>query len=158
MAAERSLSPESERALADAARAWPGVELLMLFGSAACGHMNERSDVDLLVRLAHDEPLDPTERERFVAAASRACRREIDLVVERPTTSVLLRREVAEKGRPLFERTPGAARQFVVDAVRAYVDLEPQLAKIGAAIRARAREAGQSARDRLLGRERGDGG
>jgi hypothetical protein len=62
---------------------------------------------------------------------------------------VILRREVAEKGRPLFERTPGAARQFVVDAVKAYVDLEPQLRKIGAAIRDRARKAGRGARSRL---------
>ena len=129
----------------------------MLFGSAARERMTDRSDVDLLVRLAHGSVLDAADRERFLARASRACRREIDLVIEEPRTSVILRREVAEKGRPLFERSAGAARQFVVDAVRAYVDLEPQLRKIGGAIRARAREEGSAAKQRLIAREVEDG-
>jgi predicted nucleotidyltransferase len=154
---ERCLPAETERVLATAARDWAAVELLVLFGSSATGRLTEHSDVDLLVRLDHGHAVDPSEREQFIAAAARACRREIDLVIEQPTTSVILRREVAAEGRPLFERTPGAFRYFVVDAVRAYVDLEPQLRKIGTAIRARAVEAGRIARINLARRESGNG-
>ena len=71
------------------------------------------------------------------------------LVVEQPSTSVILRREVASKGRTLFERVPGAKQAFVVEAIGAYVDLEPQLRKIGRAVRRSALAAGAEARDRL---------
>jgi predicted nucleotidyltransferase len=76
------LTPEAEHALSDAARAWPALELLIVFGSAACERMTERSDVDLLVRVEHGKPVDRGDRERFLAEASRACRREIDPVIE----------------------------------------------------------------------------
>ena len=63
---------------------------------------------------------------------------------------------MAAFGRPLFERVPGAMQQLEVDAIRAYTELAPQLAKIGAAIRARAVVEGAEARSRLL--ERASGG
>ena len=56
----------------------------------------------------------------------------------------------------MFERVPGAMQQLEVDAIRAYTELAPQLAKIGAAIRARAVVEGAEARSRLL--ERASGG
>ncbi len=129
----------------------------MLFGSAASGRVTRDSDVDLLVRLTPGARCDSDERERFAQAASRACGREIDLVIERPTTSVILRREVARKGRPLFERTPGAARRFVVEANLAYIDLAPHLARIGAVVRERAIREGSAARERIARRESADG-
>ncbi len=121
----------------------------MLFGSAARGRMRPDSDVDLYVRLAPGSVRDRDAETRLVEAAARACRREIDLVIESSSTSVILRREVAAHGRPLFERSPGAARTLRVEAVHAYMDLEPQLRLIGAAIRQRAVEAGRAAAQRL---------
>lgn len=149
--AGQALSPNVERALAEAARGWPHAELVMLFGSAAAGRLGPESDVDLYVRLAPGAARDREEEERFVAAAERACQREVDLVVETPATSVILRREVVLFGRPLFERCAAASRVFRVEAVRAYADLEPQLRLIGAAIRARAVEEGTKAAERLPG-------
>jgi predicted nucleotidyltransferase len=146
-----SLSEEAQRALLEAARAWRDLELLVVFGSAARGRLGADSDVDLYVRLVPGKDVVRADRDRFVAAAEQACSREIDLVVERPSTSVILRREAASRGRALFERAPGARRAFVVDAINAYVDLEPQLRKIGGAVRKRARGEGSQARDRLPG-------
>ena len=121
----------------------------MLFGSAARGRMRPDSDVDLYVRLAPGSARDRGAEAGLVEAAARACRREIDLVIESSSTSVILRREVATHGRPLFERSPGAARTLRVEGVHAYMDLEPQLRLIGAAIRQRAVEAGRAAAQRL---------
>jgi predicted nucleotidyltransferase len=157
VASASSLSNETERALAAAAEASPAIEVLLLFGSAARGQLRASSDVDLYLRLARGHAFDRAEQERFAGEASRICRREIDLVVEGPSTSVILRREVAARGRPLFERTQGAVHALRVEAVRAYVELEPQLRKIGAAIRARAVRSGQEARERIARREGRDG-
>jgi predicted nucleotidyltransferase len=151
-----SLSHDVERELACLAQVWSAVEVLVLFGSATRDELARDSDVDLYVRLAHGASVDGadrTEQNAFASAASAACRREVDLVVESASTSVILRREVAAKGRVLFERRPGAFRQLVVDAVRAYVDLEPQLRTIGTAIRTRAIADGATAVARLLAAE-----
>jgi predicted nucleotidyltransferase len=158
-----TLLPEVEHSLSEHASRWPEVEVLVLFGSGASGKLADTSDLDLYVRLAHGAPFDPEAERRFRDGAERTSKREIDIVIERPETSVILRREVAAKGRVLFERRPGAARQFVVDAIRDYVDLEPYLSRIGAAIRARAIAEGASAIERLAelspsAKGRSDGG
>lgn len=146
-----SLTPELEQALAALARSWPAVDALVLFGSARSGRLGPESDVDLYVRLSGDTSRE--EEQRFIAEASSIVGREVDLVVESARTSVILRREVAAKGRPLYERRAGAFRDLRADAIRAYVDLEPQMRMIGAAIRARALAEGEAARQRLASRE-----
>lgn len=152
------LSTQTEEKLRDAARDWPALEVLLVFGSGAHGDLKDSSDLDLFVRLVRGQRRDRDAELRFKETAERAAKREIDLIVEGPETSVLLRREVAAKGRVLFERTTGASRQLVVDAVRDYIDLEPYLAKIGAAIRARAIARGVEAKQRLAGRAVPHGG
>jgi predicted nucleotidyltransferase len=156
-AASTTLPPGAERALADAARAWPELEVLMLFGSAAAGRLGPESDVDLYVRLAPGTRADRDAERRLIVAAERACGREIDLVVETPSTSVILRRQIATHGHELFERTPGAGRQLRVDGAHAYMDLLPQLELIGAAIRARAVIDGAAALERIRQRTEGGG-
>jgi predicted nucleotidyltransferase len=149
----RNVAENVEQELAELARQWASVEVIVLFGSAAKARLTTSSDVDLYVRLAPSSTRDRSAEDAFAAAASRICRREIDLVIESQSTSVILRREVARTGRLLFERRAGAFRAFVVDAIRAYVDLEPQLRLIGEAIRARAALDGARARERLIAAE-----
>lgn len=145
-----ALAPDAEEALAALARGTPCIDVLMLFGSAAARRVTTNSDVDLYVRLAPGASFD---REEFVARASEITRREIDLHVESARTSVILRREVAARGLLLFERGAGAHRNFVADAIRVYVDYEPQLRQLGAAVRERAKREGFAASARL--RDRG---
>lgn len=140
---------DGERELSLLAEGWPEVELLVLFGSAAAGRLRPDSDVDLYIRMVGPRTADSAGARSFEHAASRILGREVDLVVETPSTSVILRREVASTGRPLFERNTGDFRQFVVDAVHAYMDLEPQLRIVGDAIRARAARDGSLALARL---------
>jgi predicted nucleotidyltransferase len=135
-----------------AAAAWDDLELVVVFGSAASGRMRADSDVDVLIRLDPRGPLSPERREELERALSSALRREIDLVVESPSTSVVLRREIGAKGQPVYERSEGAFKQFVVDAIHAYVDLEPQLRLFAEATRARALREGEAALERMGGR------
>lgn len=151
-----ALAPSEELELANLARACDAIDVLVLFGSAAQGRLVVASDLDLYVRLSVRGLRNGFARETFIAAAAAVSRRDIDLVVESPSTSVILRREVAGKGRALFERRAGAFRQLVVDAVGAYVDLEPSLRSIGSAIRERAAFKGSAATARILAAEEKD--
>lgn len=142
-----TISADLTNRLAALAAASDAVEVLLVFGSAARGRLTSESDVDLYVRLARPWT---TEAERaFREAAATICHRDVDLVVESATTSVILRHQAAGHGRCIFERRPGSFRQLVVDAIRAYVDLEPQLRLIGDAIRNRAIRDGAEAARRL---------
>lgn len=128
--------------------AWDDLELAVLFGSAVSGRLHPGSDIDVLIRLDPRGPLSSERRAELERALSSALRREIDLVVESPSTSVVLRREVAANGIAVYERWRGAFKQFVVDAIHAYVDLEPQLRLFAEATRARALRGGRAAIDR----------
>lgn len=132
--------------------AWDDLELAVVFGSAASGRLRPGSDVDVFIRLDPRGPLSPDRRAELEGALSSALRREIDLVVESPSTSVVLRREIAANGIAVHERSTGAFKRFVVDAIHAYVDLEPQLRLFAEATRARALREGQAALERLGGR------
>ncbi len=127
---------ECEMQLGRLASGRPEVEVLALFGSFATGRERPDSDVDLYLRLRPGARWDLKTRLEFAAEASRICRREVDLVVEDEGTSVILRREVAGRGRPLFEAHPGAWADLRARAVLAYLDLEPYMRLTGAAIRA----------------------
>ncbi len=129
-------------ALAPILRARPDIEVGMLFGSAARAKLRPDSDVDLYVRMRQGVRLDAARRDALESAAERVCRREIDLVVETPETSVILRREVAATGRLLYEAWPGAWTDLRAEAVMAYIDLEPYLPRMGDAVRAAVRRRG----------------
>jgi predicted nucleotidyltransferase len=127
---------ECERQLSHLFSGRPEVEVLALFGSFATDRERPESDVDLYVRLRPGARWDLETRLALAAEASRICRREVDLVVEDEGTSVILRREVAVRGRPLFEAHRGAWADLRASAVLAYLDLEPYMRLTGAAIRA----------------------
>jgi predicted nucleotidyltransferase len=118
------------------------VEVVVLFGSAAAGRALPRSDLDLYVRLRPGARWPLGDRLDRAAELSALLRREVDLTVEDEWTSVILRREVANRGRPVYEAREGAWRDLRAAASLAYADLEPQLRTIGEAVRARARTHG----------------
>jgi predicted nucleotidyltransferase len=90
------------QALRSALRTEPNVRLAVLFGSAATGHDDESSDIDVLVAL-HDPDLrrlaDLTER------VSRALAREVQLVrLSQAEGAPALMVDVLEQGRVLVDR------------------------------------------------------
>ena len=125
--------------------AFADLDLVVVFGSVAAARETPSSDVDVFVRLAAGAPLDHVRHRELENALSAATRREVDVVSDGPRTSVVLRHQVAAKGIPVYERVPRAFKDFVVDAIRAYVDLEPQLRLLSAATRARAIRDGAAA-------------
>jgi predicted nucleotidyltransferase len=103
--------------LADLYRLEPGIELIVLFGSAARGRARPRSDLDIAVR--GDGPVDLDAL--YLVLAPRLATDRLDLVDLRTAGSVLAF-EVARHGQPLFERVPGAFRSFQSLASRRYGD------------------------------------
>ncbi len=105
--------------LADLSTVVPDLRLLVLFGSTAKGRAGRRSDVDLGVQCDRAADLDGL----HVAIASRLRTERVDLVDLR-RAGPLLAFEVARTGRVLFERRPGAFREFQSLASRRYSDSE----------------------------------
>lgn len=118
------------------------VEVAVLFGSAAAGALRPDSDLDLYLRLRRGSGLALRQQLDLAAEISDIAGREVDLVVEEPTTSVILRREVAARGRALYESRAGAWTDLRAEAMLAYLDLEPYLRRIGASVREAAQRHG----------------
>lgn len=93
--------------LADLPEVMPGLQLLVLFGSAVKGLARPRSDVDLGVRCDGPADLDAL----YLAIAPRLGTDRLDLIDLR-RAGPLLAFEVARTGRLLSERHPEAFRQF----------------------------------------------
>lgn len=103
--------------LRDLDSAAPEVELVVLFGSAAYGRAQPRSDVDVAVRCT--EPADLDALYRLLAPRTGSDR--LDLVDLR-RASPLLMMAVARSGHLLFEKRPGLYRQFQALASRRFCD------------------------------------
>ena len=130
---------DDEAALARVLASQPEVDCAALFGSAASGRLTPDSDVDVYVRLGDGAQWEVARRVALADELSRRCGREVDLVVEDDGTSVILRREVAARGRPLYEARPGAWTDLRAAALVAYADLEPYMRLVGDAVRAAVR-------------------
>lgn len=105
--------------LADLPEAMPDLQLLVLFGSAVKGRTKGESDIDLGVRCAGPADLDAL----YLAIAPRLGTDRLDLIDLR-RAGPLLAFAVARTGRLLFERHPGAFREFQSLASRRYCDTE----------------------------------
>lgn len=105
--------------LADLPEVMPGLQLLVLFGSAVKGLARPRSDVDLGVRCDGPADFDAL----YLAIAPRLGTDRLDLIDLR-RAGPLLAFEVARTGHLLFERHPGAFREFQSLASRRYCDTE----------------------------------
>ena len=95
----------------------PDLELVVLFGSVARGRAGAGSDLDLGVRCSTSADLD----ELYGVLAPRLGTSRLDLVDLR-RAGPLLAFEIARSGRVLFERRPGAFREFQSLASRRYCD------------------------------------
>ncbi len=109
--------PGLEVELGGIGEALPRLELLIVFGSAATGRANSRSDVDVAVRCTGPADLDGI----YLELAPRFRTRHLDLVDLR-RAGPLLAFEVARHGVLLYERQPGAFREFQSLASRRYCD------------------------------------
>jgi predicted nucleotidyltransferase len=105
--------------LGDLSGLMPDLQLLVLFGSAVRGRARAASDVDFAVRCDGPADFDAL----YLAIAHRLRTDRIDLV-DLGRAGPLVAFEVARKGSLLFERDPGAFRQFQSLAARRYGDTE----------------------------------
>jgi uncharacterized protein len=116
-----------------------GVEVAILFGSAASGKLRPGSDVDIGILLAPERALD-FERELALAAElEQVLGREVDLV-RLDNASTLLRFE-ASQGRCLLEARPGAFADFAARAFLEHEDLRPILLRCAAGMFSRLKAA-----------------
>jgi predicted nucleotidyltransferase len=133
---ERALSAERLDALRRLLEQDPDVEVAVVFGSAAARRLSWDSDVDLYLRLAGGARWTIEHQWQRRRLFADTVGRDVELVIEdRDATSVILRREVARKGRLLFEAAPGAWTRLRAESMIAYADLEPWLRRCGDGVR-----------------------
>jgi uncharacterized protein len=108
-----------QQRLADLSRVMPDLRLLVLFGSLARGRARSESDIDVAVQCDGPADLDAL----YLAMAPRFGTDRLDLIDIRRAGPILAM-AVARTGRPLFEREPGAFREFQSVASRRCCDTE----------------------------------
>jgi predicted nucleotidyltransferase len=128
-------------AAADVAAAH-GLDLVVLFGSAARDGFARAGDVDLGVRAARPVDWLPLHD----ALARRLGTGDVD-VVDVGRASPLLLAHVARDGVPLYERVPGAFAEFRADAVRRFDDTRHEREALRADVTRRLRELSPAAPD-----------
>ena len=95
----------------------PGLELVVMFGSAARGRTHSQSDLDVAVLSDGVSDLDAL----YLALAPKLESARLDLVDLRRAGPILAF-EIARSGLLLFERSPGSFRRFQSLASRRYAD------------------------------------
>ena len=101
----------------------PGVELALLFGSAATGTLRPDSDVDVAVLLDRDWPL--AAELALQARLSRSVGREIDLI-RIDHASTLLKWHMAREAVLIYAERPQCYSRFRSQAALEYMDFAPQ--------------------------------
>jgi predicted nucleotidyltransferase len=94
-----------------------GLELVILFGSAATGRTHQRSDIDLA--FLFEGPVDILSLTNQVTKLLQTD--SVD-VVDLRRASPLLRYSAVKNGRLLYERREGLFNSFYSLAVRSYID------------------------------------
>ena len=79
----------------------PGIQIALVFGSAAVGRLTPSSDLDLAV--AMDKPLTDEDREAVIDRTSAASGRDVDLIDLHRAHGLILREAIC-RGRVLFCR------------------------------------------------------
>lgn len=123
---------EIARAVRGEVAGFPGVEVVVLFGSAAQGRLRPGSDVDLgWLGLASAE-----EQASMRRRLEERLGRDVHLVDLR-SASELLRIEIVRTGRLCFERTPGAHTTFAAESMARWLDVAPAVEACAEAVRQR---------------------
>jgi uncharacterized protein len=115
-----------------------GVEVAILFGSAATGKLRPDSDIDIGILPPPGRDIGFPAELALGADLERVLGREVDLV-RLDAASTLLRFE-ASRGRCLFEARPEAFADFVARALFEYDDLRPFMQRCAAGMFRRLRE------------------
>jgi uncharacterized protein len=93
------------------------LRLILLFGSALTGAVHKKSDIDLA--FLFDRPVDILS---ITNSVIRLLHTDKVDVIDLKHASPLLKYSVAQKGRPLYEKSPGIFNEFYSLAFRMYVD------------------------------------
>lgn len=94
-----------------------GLQFIVLFGSAGTGMMHKKSDIDLA--FLFDRPMEILSMTNKVIRLLHTDK--VD-VVDLRHSSPLLKYAIVEKGRLIYERSPGVFNMFYSLAFRMYVD------------------------------------
>lgn len=101
-----------------------GIDLCILFGSQATGEIHPNSDVDIALFSATD----PTLKDRLLCLYGELedlFGYEVDLVIIERDTDPVLRVEIFQHGKPLYESQTGLFIQQRILAVKIFDDTEP---------------------------------
>lgn len=120
IARNENMSPTPEQSLRQVLEATPGVRLAVLFGSAARGAHDEKSDLDVGVSFESGADAGP----RLEVELTRVSHRRLDLV-RLDEAPPLLRFEISRDGRLLLERVPHAWADFKARAMVDWWDWAP---------------------------------
>jgi len=112
--------PDSFDDLVRLARATPGLDLLMLFGSRGRGDAHPRSDWDLGYLAAPE-----VDAASLLAAIVEIVRSDRVDLVDLRNASALLRYRAARDGRLVYEARPRLAERFRLDAAEFWCDVAP---------------------------------
>ena len=101
-----------------------GIDLCILFGSQATGKARPPSDVDIAL-FSQTNPALPKNLLRLYGELEDLFGYEVDLVIIERDTDPVLRLEIFQHGKPLYESQPGLFVEQRVLAVKLYDDTEP---------------------------------
>lgn len=101
-----------------------GIDLCILFGSQATGKVRANSDVDIALFSATDSTL-KDRLLRLYGELEDLFGYEVDLVIIDRDTDPVLRLEIFQHGKPLYESQPGLFTDQRILAVKIFDDTEP---------------------------------
>jgi predicted nucleotidyltransferase len=101
-----------------------GIDLCILFGSQATGEARPQSDVDIAL-FSQTNPTLQKDLLRFYGELEDLFGYEVDLVIVERDTDPVLRLEIFQHGKPIYESQTGLFIQQQILAVKIFDDTEP---------------------------------
>ncbi|MGH7594802.1 MAG: type VII toxin-antitoxin system MntA family adenylyltransferase antitoxin [bacterium] len=101
-----------------------GIDLCILFGSQATGKARATSDVDIAL-FSQTNPALQKDLLRLYGELEDLFGYEVDLMIVERDTDPVLRLEIFQHGKPLYESQPGLFIQQRILAIKVFDDTEP---------------------------------